>query len=842
MAQRFTVSCPFLFLSHVLLCLAVQWPMKKVVSSPFNTAKNGTARTGHGVNKVPSVPVVMTTTPAPPTRNRQQYPASQYGGAPGQHHHHPTGSYGGAPHQGRNNPGGGNFQHTPPAPGPGPMPAHHGGGYGGQQGNHGNGATNPYYADHYGPPLGGPGPGAGHFGGSQGGGQYNPGYGGGQNSYNGPSGYRSPMPFDPNAPNVSYYVFSQVWPNGHCMTATRSPCQNLNYEADVWTIRGLWPAVARSDRHISFCRGAALRPLAAKGEAGKGSNGSKAGKAVKSSKAVKGSKAVKSSKAVKGSKAVKAGKGSKGGLKSQFQHGYPATSPGRSLNLIDAPTMMELERVWPNLDFSPNPQQEWQREYRRHGVCSPFETGVYFHTAIDLHSRYNIFRLFEEAQIYPDDLYTYRAPELHQALIDSLGYRCALYCKRKQIRDGVQTVWVNVLYEVRVCLDTDLMPMNCPAFDVRSDLDVLYGKPVPCYNDVLYPNYHYADSQPHTDPAQRQGGVPHGGKPHVNATAGHPQMPMIQVQPIIQLPTTYMLPDGRMVQTQPLVPGNPKAGSQIVVVPVKEKAGPTDRRGTALADIISQPSQVGSSIVQGGGSHREVRIKHPDVPGQIIVHVPKNTRARASAKTSQGAALRRTPVLPVDSYHAPSSDGKSVQYPAQRPYPAQYAGAQDATIPLDSVYYHGQQAQIQLPADIAVLPKSTTPQIIQQPIKKKKKTSTGFAPLRKPGAPPSAAVHQKQSDAPAGVLPRPRPNHPMQDKARSKSKRTQQKVVAAIPVAVVAPAGPAAPDAVAGDTGVVNQPEYHIYINPQSAPTDSGAGNQTASDPTGTPTSGTPLI
>lgn len=709
--------------------------------------KNGSTKSPAGGN-VAAAPPPAAATPAPPSptpypypnsgaRHRQHYPSNQfhtpghyppghhqYGQAPNQYgqptYQYGQGSYGPPPHP--------NFQHHNPAP----QPFHHGANpYGGSA--HSQAAQNPFVADHYSganhlPPNAGPGA-----------------------PHHGPTGYRSALPYNPNAPNISYYVFSQLWPNGHCMTAIRNPCQNLNYEADLWTIRGFWPAVARSDRHISFCRGTALQPLTKKVE-----------------------------------------------LKPQFQHNLPATHPSRHTNLIDSPTLSELDRVWPNLDFSPNPEQKWGREYRRHGACSPFDSSIYFHTAIDLHNRYNIFRIFEESRIYPDDLYTYRAPELHQAIIDNLGFRGALYCKRKQIKDGSNSVWVNVLYEVRLCLDTDLMPMNCPAFDVRSDLNVLRGVPIPCYNDVLYPNYHYADSTP----AYTQQQSP-GAAPVADPAQTQPQIPNIQVQPVIQLPTTFVLPNGQVLATQPLVPGNPQAGKQMVVIPGQES------QVTGRGGIIGRTMNI---TLPGGrpppgtseGRYRELRIDHPDLPASLVVHVPKNMKPG-----SRATFVHRAPVLPPDAYTVPSD----VQYPAQRPYPSRYPGSQGRrghTV-VSAIYHHGvpdqpRMATISLPQP-GVAPKSQSPNdallpgtspIVQQPIKKR----PGFAPIRTPGSPPSAAVHGT-INAPAGVLPRPREGRPLAgpDSMAVQASPPQPAVAQQSDTVAAAPVSSAA-----------DQPVIHVYL------------------------------
>lgn len=113
----------------------------------------------------------------------------------------------------------------------------------------------------------------------------------------------------------------------------------------------------------------------------------------------------------------------------------------------------EMDDFW--FSYNGNNVNFWQHEWIKHGTCSELDFRKYFSITIDLYKRYNLNKWLSDEDFLPSTGHQFHMAELEKVIqdsfpIDSVQFIC-------QQRKGKQFF----LNEIRLCLDTNLKPIDC---------------------------------------------------------------------------------------------------------------------------------------------------------------------------------------------------------------------------------------------------------------------------------------------------------------------------------------------------------------------------------------------
>lgn len=139
---------------------------------------------------------------------------------------------------------------------------------------------------------------------------------------------------------------------------------------------------------------------------------------------------------------------------------YPSccSGPGFDQGKINELTDL-LQQYWPTMSCS-SPKQcsgkktgsFWQHEWEKHGTCAyptiPDEA-TYFTVGLNLHLRYDISKILNDAGFVPDSSKQYQTSAMVAAIKEAVGGSPVFTCKSKQINE----IWI--------CFTKDLKIRNC---------------------------------------------------------------------------------------------------------------------------------------------------------------------------------------------------------------------------------------------------------------------------------------------------------------------------------------------------------------------------------------------
>eukprot|EP00117_Sycon_ciliatum_P042354 scpid87144/ scgid30827/ len=252
----------------------------------------------------------------------------------------------------------------------------------------------------------------------------------------------------PKMPNVTYYfVFAQLWPNGYCMAAIKDNCHQLplHFPENMWTVRGLWVAMSKSSKHIRYCKSSA--------------------EAMKTPPTASLPQPQQKNPLL-------------------MQH-HLSDQPH-----ISSQMAIDLDRIWPPLEAGPVPANRWVQEYKTYGVCTGLGEDGYFGMILNLHQQFSMYNILASASVVPDDIYTYRASTLKNAIRKVHGFECELLCRRRRLSANGRFAYVNILQEIHFCFNVNLEPIDCPSRNSTiNQINILHDRPFICAFDVLYPKF-----------------------------------------------------------------------------------------------------------------------------------------------------------------------------------------------------------------------------------------------------------------------------------------------------------------------------------------------------------------
>jgi ribonuclease I len=124
-----------------------------------------------------------------------------------------------------------------------------------------------------------------------------------------------------------------------------------------------------------------------------------------------------------------------------------------------APIHRQLEQLW--TDFK-NPRAFWVHEFTKHATCAEDDPLLateftFFATGLALRNKYNLFAILNNSSIVPSNQVKYPTSKVEDVLNVALGYQIVLVCDENDI-----------LNEIRVCLDRNLAPFDCPQSEIKS--------------------------------------------------------------------------------------------------------------------------------------------------------------------------------------------------------------------------------------------------------------------------------------------------------------------------------------------------------------------------------------
>ncbi|XP_043474050.1 ribonuclease Oy-like [Leptopilina heterotoma] len=117
----------------------------------------------------------------------------------------------------------------------------------------------------------------------------------------------------------------------------------------------------------------------------------------------------------------------------------------------------QLENKWYNILIK-NVEHFWSWEWKKHGTCSMNLQALnsqykYFYQGLEWSKNYEIGSILNRSRIIMGDYYYYR--EIQTALKNHLNVTTQIICHKED--DG----WVQLLYEVRICINKRLQLIDC---------------------------------------------------------------------------------------------------------------------------------------------------------------------------------------------------------------------------------------------------------------------------------------------------------------------------------------------------------------------------------------------
>ncbi|XP_010683175.2 ribonuclease 3 [Beta vulgaris subsp. vulgaris] len=131
--------------------------------------------------------------------------------------------------------------------------------------------------------------------------------------------------------------------------------------------------------------------------------------------------------------------------------------PGSTFDVsLIKPIESMLQQEWPSFTCPEIGRKFWLHEWNKHGTCSKsvLDEMAYFHAALNLKNKINIFQAFAETMIQPNDQF-YPLDNITTMISLATGFRPSIFCNHDA--QGDSQIW-----QVLLCVDksgTELV--NC---------------------------------------------------------------------------------------------------------------------------------------------------------------------------------------------------------------------------------------------------------------------------------------------------------------------------------------------------------------------------------------------
>ncbi|XP_021748646.1 ribonuclease 1-like [Chenopodium quinoa] len=144
---------------------------------------------------------------------------------------------------------------------------------------------------------------------------------------------------------------------------------------------------------------------------------------------------------------------------------WPYTSDGSSIQNCDGssfdvgplkPIEKMLQTEWPSFTCPQIGRKFWLHEWNKHGTCSKsvLDETSYFHTALNLKNKINIFQALAKAKIQPNNQF-YSLESINTAITRATGFRPSIFCNHDA--QGNSQIW-----QVIHCVDKSGVKLtNC---------------------------------------------------------------------------------------------------------------------------------------------------------------------------------------------------------------------------------------------------------------------------------------------------------------------------------------------------------------------------------------------
>jgi ribonuclease T2 len=152
-----------------------------------------------------------------------------------------------------------------------------------------------------------------------------------------------------------------------------------------------------------------------------------------------------------------------------YDHGWPQNcDPSNVFSESEVSDLLpDMNVRWPSIMGEMDGDDFWTHEWSRHGTCatSVFPTQHdFFSATLSLRDKYDVEGILSASGITPGG--TYNTRDVSDAVVATTGYAPAITCKNSD------------LWEIWICLDKSLSPVECPQSTVI---------PTPCGSTVNYP-------------------------------------------------------------------------------------------------------------------------------------------------------------------------------------------------------------------------------------------------------------------------------------------------------------------------------------------------------------------
>jgi len=137
-----------------------------------------------------------------------------------------------------------------------------------------------------------------------------------------------------------------------------------------------------------------------------------------------------------------------------------------------ADIMDQMERQWANVIPSTSSASFWEHEWSKHGTCA-IEPSVqkgemqYFNESLTLNMKHSIGKYLQQSGIEPSKTKTITLKEVDEAIQKITGKTFETHCLH--INDKDDHTWY--LLDVRMCLDKNLEPYDCPSVGHKMSLE-----------------------------------------------------------------------------------------------------------------------------------------------------------------------------------------------------------------------------------------------------------------------------------------------------------------------------------------------------------------------------------
>lgn len=139
------------------------------------------------------------------------------------------------------------------------------------------------------------------------------------------------------------------------------------------------------------------------------------------------------------------------GLWPSKNHGFGPSDCGGQLHVNDVANINGLDEMWPDLKNKQN-FDFWKVQWKKHGSCAKNifnHANTYFTKAVELAGRYDIKRILENNQMYPNSQNRFQIWKI----------RDAIYAETEH-HSKVKTC-ENRLFEIEICFDKNFNVIHC---------------------------------------------------------------------------------------------------------------------------------------------------------------------------------------------------------------------------------------------------------------------------------------------------------------------------------------------------------------------------------------------